>query len=167
MMLPQSYYRFCLSSRTDSHYVLVSSRKWLVVVKYDDENVSLSATEITVSDSRNSFSPEPPLSTTEKRRSVRIPMRKPVVLSWQEGESERVEAVFTTTISRFGCALRSRMFSQPGTRVRLDFAERTIEGRVVHSLKDCSTNLVTIGVAFDEDASEFWQVGFEFWSRPL
>jgi len=166
-VLPQSYYRFHLSSRTDSNYVLVSSREWLVVVKYDDENVSLSATGIAVSDSRSSFSPEPRLPDTERRRSARIPMRKPVVLSWQEGESERVEAVFTTTISRFGCALRSRMFFKPGTRVRLDFAKKSIEGRVVHSLKDHSTNVVTIGVAFDEDAGQFWQVGFEFWSRPL
>ena len=133
-----------------------------MVVKYDDENVSLSATDIAVSDSHNSFPPEPRLSGTERRRSVRIPMRKPVVLSWQEGESERVEAVFTTNISRFGCALRSRMFLQPGTRVRLDFAKKTIEGRVVHSLKDHSTNLVTIGVAFDQNGSEFWQVGFGY-----
>jgi hypothetical protein len=89
-------------------------------------------------------------------------MRKPVVLSWQEGETERVEAVFTSSISRFGCALHTRMFFQPGTRVRLDFAEKTIKGRVVHSLKDHSTNLVTIGVAFDQNGSEFWQVGFDF-----
>jgi hypothetical protein len=138
-----------------------------VIVKYDDKSVSLSAADTAISDSRNSLPLETRLSGTERRRSARIPVRKPVVLSWQERESERVEAVFTTTISRFGCALHSRMFFRPGTRVRLDFAEKTIEGRVVHSLKDHSTNLVAIGLAFDQDGSEFWQVGFEFWARPL
>jgi hypothetical protein len=39
---------------------------------------------------------------------------------------------------------------------------KTIEGRVVHSLKDYSTKVVTLGLAFDEDGSDFWQVGFEF-----
>jgi hypothetical protein len=89
-------------------------------------------------------------------------MRKPVVLSWKEGDSERVEGVLTTSVSRFGCGLRSRVFFQPGTRVRLDFAGKTMEGRVVHSLKDHSNNVVTIGVAFDQDGSEFWEVGFGF-----
>ena len=133
-----------------------------MIVKHGDENASLSAADIAISDSRNSLFPETRLSDTERRRSARIPMRKLVVLSWQEGQSDRVEAVFTTAISRFGCALHSCMFFQPGTRVRLDLAEKTIEGRVVHSLKDHSTNLVTIGVAFDQDGSEFWQVWFEF-----
>ena len=133
-------------------------------MKYNDENASRSASGIAVSDSRNSLSLETPLSGTERRRSPRIPMRKPVVLSWQEGESERVEALVATTISRFGCSLHSRVFFQPGTRVRLDFAKKTIEGRVVHSLKDHSTNLVIIGLAFGQDGSEFWQVRFEFFA---
>ncbi len=161
-MLVQLYYRFHLSSRTDSNYLFGSSRKWLVIVKCDDENVDLSVADIAVSGSRNSLSLETRLSGSERRRSARIPVRKPVVLSRQEGQCKGVEAVFTTAISRFGCALRSRMFFQPGTRVRLDLAEKTIQGRVVHSLKDHSTNLVTIGVAFDQDGSEFWQARFEF-----
>ncbi len=82
------------------------------------------------------------------------------MLSWQEDELERVESVCTVSISRFGCALRSHRFFHPRTRVRLDRAGKTIEGRVVYSLKDHSTNLVEVGVAFDQDGSEFWQVGF-------
>jgi hypothetical protein len=85
-------------------------------------------------------------------------MRKPALLSWQDSGVERVEAVFTTTISRFGCALCGRTFFRPGTRVTLDLSGKTIEARVVHCLKDHSTNLVTIGVAFDQESSEFWQV---------
>ncbi len=73
-----------------------------------------------------------------------------------------MEAVYTISVSRFGCALHSRIFFQPGTRVRLEFAEKAIEGRVVDSLKDHSTKLVTLGVAFDHDSSELWQLGFEF-----
>lgn len=89
-------------------------------------------------------------------------MRRPVVLSWQDGECERVEAVFTSNISRFGCALYTRTFFQPGSRVTLEFAGKTAHGRVVHSLKDHSTNVVTIGVAFDGDGTEYWNLGFDF-----
>ncbi len=95
-----------------------------------------------------------------RRRSPRVSMSKPVVLSWKDDELEHVENVSTLSISRFGCSLRSHRFFQPGTRVRLDYAGRTIEGRVVYSLKDHSTNLVEVGVGFDQDGSEFWQVAF-------
>ena len=106
----------------------------------------------------------PPTEKTKsppfKRRSVRLPQRRPVVLCWQEDQLQRVESVYTFSISRFGCGLRSNRFFQPGTRLRLDHAGRTIEGRVVYSLKDHSTNLVEVGVGFDQDGSEFWQVEF-------
>ena len=95
-----------------------------------------------------------------RRRSARVPERKPVVLSWREDDLERVESVSTVSISRFGCTLRSHRFFQPGTRVRLDCAGQTIEGRVVYSLKDHSTYLLEVGVGFDQDGSEFWQMGF-------
>ena len=98
----------------------------------------------------------------ERRRSARIPMRHPVVRFWQSGETKRVEATFTTAISRFGCDLHSRMFFPPGTRVKLEFTDKSIEGRVDHSLKDHSTNWVSMGLTFDRDAGEFWQVAFEY-----
>jgi hypothetical protein len=126
-----------------------------------------SAAGVTVADSGNSIPLEIRPSAAEIRRSARVSMRAPGVLSWREGEIERVEAILTISISRFGCALHSRTFFQPGTRVRLDFGERTIAGRVVHSLKDHSTNTVTIGVAFDKDGREFWQLGFELGSRSF
>ncbi len=95
-----------------------------------------------------------------RRRSPRVSTSKPVVLSWKDDELEHVENVSTLSVSRFGCSLRSHRFLQPGTRVRLDYAGRTIEGRVVYSLTDHSTNLVEVGVGFDQDGSEFWQVAF-------
>ena len=130
-------------------------------------NVCTSAAGVTVADSRDSTPLEIQPSAAEKRRGARISMRAPGVLSWREGETERVEAILTISVSRFGCALHSRTFFQPGSRVRLDFAEKSIAGRVVHSLKDHSTNIVTIGVAFDQDGREFWQLGFEFGPRSL
>ncbi len=104
--------------------------------------------------------PKATQSPSFRRRSPRVSASKPLVLSWQEGELEHVESASTISISRFGCALRSHRFFEPGTRVRLDYARRTIEGRVVYSLKDHSANLVEVGVGFDEDGSEFWQVVF-------
>ena len=35
-----------------------------------------------------------------------------------------------------------------------------MNGRVVYSLKDHSTHLVEVGIAFDQDGAEFWQVVF-------
>lgn len=104
--------------------------------------------------------PKATQSPSFRRRSLRVSASKPLVLSWQEGGCEHVESAFTFYISRFGCSLQSHRFFEPGTRVRLDYAARTIEGRVVYSLKDHSTNLVEVGVGFDEDGSEFWQVVF-------
>jgi hypothetical protein len=89
-------------------------------------------------------------------------MRKSVEISWQESGSERLAAAFTFSISRNGCGLHSEMFLLPGAGLKLTIASRSIRGRVVHTLKDHSTNVVTMGVAFDEDASDFWQVGFDF-----
>jgi hypothetical protein len=119
--------------------------------------------DIAVPDAGSSLALQTHPSGDRKRRSSRISIRQPQpgVLSWREGKIETVESVFTTTISRFGCALRSRAFLRPGTRVRLGFSHKSIEGRVVSSLKDYSNNLVTMGVAFDQDGGELWQAGFE------
>jgi hypothetical protein len=122
-------------------------------------DVSLFAAGSAVPDSDGPLLFEVCPSDTARRRSPRVSIRHAGVLSWQEGRTETVEAVSTTSISRFGCALRSIAFLRPGIHVRFDFANKSIEGRVVYSLKDYSNNLVTIGVAFDEDAGEFWQQG--------
>jgi hypothetical protein len=114
---------------------------------------------IAVPDVAGSFALETYSCGAGRRRGPRIAIlpARPGVLSWREGSSETAESVFATSISRFGCALRSRAFLRPGTRVRLEFAPQSIEGRVVYSLKDCSNSLVTMGVAFDQDGGEFWQ----------
>ena len=81
---------------------------------------------------------------------------------WQLPEGEQREKGFTVTISRFGCAFYSHAHLRPGTKVKLKLEAEVIDGRVVHALKDHSTKLVTLGIAFEQDASEFWQVGFDF-----
>jgi hypothetical protein len=95
------------------------------------------------------------------RRSRRIAVHLPGFVSWVEGGMERIEAVSMTSINRFGCALRCHTFFQPGTRLRLECGDKVIQGHVVQSLKDYSVNLVTVGVAFDQDTRDFWPVGFE------
>ena len=124
-------------------------------------NVDLPTAATAVSDSRDVIALQSQRGGSEKRRSPRIAIRLPGLISWREGQTERIEAAFTTSVNRFGCALHCHTFFQPGTRLSLDFGDKTIRGHVVHSLKDHSVNLVTIGVAFDQDANEFWPVGFE------
>lgn len=128
----------------------------------DDEVIRHSGAGGSPSNSRKSGVLKEGKARIEKRRSARIPMRIPVVLSWQDCGNAQVAEVNTFTISRFGCALHSELFLLPGTLLKLRIAKKSIAGRVVHTLKDHSTNLVTIGVAFDEDATNFWQVDFEF-----
>jgi hypothetical protein len=125
-------------------------------------NAGLSAASINDPGSGKSLALQIHPSGARRRRSPRIANRQPQpgVLSWREGNTETVEPVLATTISRFGCALRSRAFLRPGTRVRLDFSQKSIEGRVAYSLKDHSNNLVTMGVAYDHDGGELWQLGF-------
>ena len=99
------------------------------------------------------------LITDEKlrRRSPRFRERIPVLFMWEEREQEYQEHTFTVTVSRFGCALHSHRFFEPGTGVRLGREGKTIQGSVVYSLKDYSRKLVEVGVGFDEDGWEFWR----------
>jgi len=92
-----------------------------------------------------------------RRHSPRFRERIPVLFMWEENEEEQREHTFTITVSRFGCALHSRRFFEPGTGVRLGGEGKTIQGSVVYSLKDYSRKLVEVGVGFDEDGWEFWK----------
>jgi hypothetical protein len=111
--------------------------------------------------SGNSRAPSTLDPFAEKRRSRRYSVQIPGVVSWMDGGTERVENVFTTSISKYGCALRTGTFHKPGTRLRLEFSGKSIEGKAVHALKDHSNNMVTVGVAFEENGRNFWQVGFD------
>jgi|SRR3990172_4097175 len=122
-------------------------------------NTGPSAAATAVSDA--AAARRPGADQNDERRGRRLSIRLPGLIFWREGEIENVEAIFTTAISPYGCALRSYTFFHPGARVRLEIAGKRIEGHVVHSLKDHSVGLVTVGIAFDEDSREFWPVGFD------
>jgi len=99
--------------------------------------------------------------TELRRRSPRVRVRIPVFLVW-----EYQEHTFTTTVSRFGCALQSRRFFEPGTIVKLQHEGNTIEAKVIYSLEDRSTKLVEVGLAFDQDGREFWGIAVPYAVRP-
>jgi translation initiation factor IF-2 len=92
----------------------------------------------------------------QRRRSPRFRTQVPLLLIWNANEQELRESTSTVTISRFGCALHSQGFIQPGTSVRLEHKGNVIEGAVVYSLKDHTRRLVEVGVAFDGDGWDFW-----------
>lgn len=100
---------------------------------------------------------------TERRRSPRLRLRLPVDLLWEEDGQQHLEHTFTRNISWYGCAVLSHRDFEPKTAVRVRKDGKTMEGRVVHSLKDCETNLVEVGIGFDQDAREFW--GVLVWSE--
>jgi|GEM_PF-7129486 len=88
-----------------------------------------------------------------RRRSPRVRVCIPALLLWEEKHQEHTLMV---TVSRFGCAIQTHRFLEPGTTVRLECDGQVIPGRVVYSLKDGSTRLVEVGIGFDQDGREFW-----------
>lgn len=102
---------------------------------------------------------EPPCSLLE--RGARLPLHAPVLLSWRDGETEIVEPAHTASISRGGCAVTSRRFFASGSRVRLEYKGKTMDGSVVYSLKEKSGTSFQTGIGFDSDAQEFWRVNLE------
>ncbi len=90
-------------------------------------------------------------------------MHLPVLLLWEEGGHEHCEHTFTLNLSWFGCAVRSHKFFSPGTRVRLQRQDKTVEARVAYSLWDHATNIVEVGLGFDHDGRDFW--GIAVWAE--
>jgi hypothetical protein len=123
--------------------------------------VSLSAAENALSSREGATQAAGSQICDQVRRSRRIVIRLPGRILWQDDGTDHEEAVFTVSINRFGCALRCASFFQPGTRLRFELFGKSIEGRVVQSLKDHSVKRVTVGVSFDQDAGELWPVGIE------
>ncbi len=103
------------------------------------------------------------MENTTPRRSPRLRARIPVLLVWKEQDrQEHREQTFTLSVSWYGCAIRSYKFFRPGTEVRLQREGEAMEARVAYSLWDHSTNLVEVGLAWDEDRREFW--GISVWT---
>jgi len=89
-----------------------------------------------------------------RRRSPRVRVCIPALLSWEEKHQEHTLMV---TVSRFGCAIQSHRFFDPGTIVKIECDGKIIEGQVVYSLKDPSTGLVEVGIGSDQDRGELWR----------
>ncbi len=103
------------------------------------------------------------MENTTERRSPRICARIQVLLVWKEGnQEEHREQTVTLSVSWFGCGVRSHKFFRPGTQVRLEREGAAMEARVVYSLWDHQTNLVEVGLAWDQDGREFW--GISVWA---
>jgi hypothetical protein len=93
---------------------------------------------------------------TERRRSPRTNVRLPVLIVWQEGEMRREEDVFTSNLSRVGCAIRTRKFFPPKTPLEIHYQGKILPARTVYSLADYSTDLVEVGIDFGGDCGDFW-----------
>jgi len=93
-----------------------------------------------------------------KRRSSRVHVHLPLLLLWKDDQGEHREPTFTLTVSWFGCAVHSRNFFRPKSRVRLQREAHTMEAQVVYSLKDHATDIVEVGLKLDRDGREFWGI---------
>lgn len=94
---------------------------------------------------------------SERRRSARVRVRKPVVVRWSQDDAEQREPCFTFTISRFGCAVHCSRRPPPGSRLWVEYDDRVREGRIVYTLVNHSAGLIELAIGFAEDAEEFWE----------
>ena len=95
------------------------------------------------------------------RRSERVRAHVPVTLIWHEHEHRQTERTYTAAVSRFGCLVLCRCNLPPGTAIRIEHDRKVMLGKISYCLKDCATKLVELGIAFDEDGTDFWGVGFD------
>ena len=91
----------------------------------------------------------------ERRRSIRVESKRPVLITAVDGEP-RVLIAFTFSISQFGCAARCPASFPPGTRVLLECEGKKIPAKISFVLKNSALEGFELGIAFDQDGSEFW-----------
>lgn len=94
------------------------------------------------------------------RRGPRLKLRREITLHWQEGDTRHQDATYTILLSQFGCSLRASINFRPGTPVTVEYEGKSRSGKVVYTLLDYSTNHAEVGVAFEQDASDFWNMRF-------
>ena len=95
------------------------------------------------------------LAGEERRRSSRVQSKRPVLITTTGGEPKAVTA-FTFSISQFGCAVRCSTSFPPGTHVTLACEDRKIPGKVSFVLTSSAQEGFELGIAFEQDGSEFW-----------
>ena len=91
----------------------------------------------------------------ERRRSSRVQSQRPVLVTTTGSQPQAVTA-FTFSISQFGCAVRCSTSFLPGTRVTLACEDKRISGKVSFVLSSSAQAGFELGIAFEEDGSEFW-----------
>lgn len=100
-------------------------------------------------------------AASERRRSVRLPVRRAIRVRWQQDGAVHEETTHTLCISRFGCAAACTQQVPPGTPVTLALESSMHQGKVSYVLKNAAENFFELGIAFTEDGSAFWGVKFE------
>lgn len=95
------------------------------------------------------------LSGEERRRSGRVQSERPVLITSVNGEA-RILTAFTFSISAFGCAARCSSSLPPGTRVHLGCEGKKIPAKISFVLRSSALEGFELGIAFEEDGSEFW-----------
>ena len=95
----------------------------------------------------------------ERRRSVRMASKRPVLLIPMDGEPRPV-AAFTFSISQFGCAVRCATQLAPGTRVTLECDGKKVPAVVTFVLQSSALEGFELGITFDDDGNIFWGVKF-------
>jgi len=94
------------------------------------------------------------------RRSQRVRMRKAVRIRWHENGTSPCHDTYTLSVSRFGCLLMSQQDFLPGTTVLVEHGGKTMVGKVSYSLKNHDTRRVELGIGFELDGSDFWELQF-------
>ncbi len=96
----------------------------------------------------------------ERRRSSRLAAKRPILISALDSATPRPITAFTFLLSRFGCAVRCGASFAVGAQVQVDFEGKKKIGKISFLLKSSARDDYEMGIAFDEDSSEFW--GEEF-----
>jgi hypothetical protein len=94
-------------------------------------------------------------SGEERRRSSRVQSERPLLITTVAGEPRALTA-FTFSISAYGCAARCSGSLPPGTRVNLECAGKKFPAKISFVLMNSAAEGFELGIAFDEDGSEFW-----------
>jgi hypothetical protein len=76
----------------------------------------------------------------------------------RENGTERAEHVCTLTIGWYGCSIHARTPLAPGANVQLGHNGKAIDASVVYCLRDYSRDVVEVGLAFDRDGRDFWNI---------
>jgi hypothetical protein len=100
------------------------------------------------------------ITGAERRRSVRKRARKVIQLTWRNSQAERQTSTSTTSVSRFGCAVLGHEALRAGEEVRVEYEGKVMLGSVCYVMRNATSGEIEVGIAFNDDAEEFWAESF-------